>query len=132
MLEHDDDDRYITRMVFEENHYAIRLHFVDSSNDLFAFLISCERSFLPYPALILLNHDARPANAVEILRELKGDDRYMHIPVVVLLGTPDNGIVQRCYTAGANSVITKPSSGRETDEKIANLIKYWFQTVDLP
>lgn len=132
MLEHDEDDRYITRAVFEENHYAIKLHFVDSSNDLFAFLISCERSFLPYPALILLNHDARPANAVEILRELKSDDRYMHIPVVVLLGAPGDGIVQRCYNAGANSVITKPSSGRETDEKIANLIRYWFQTVELP
>lgn len=132
MLEHDDDDRYITRAVFDENHYAVKLHFVDSRNDLFAFLISCERSFLPYPALILLNHDARPANAVSILRELKADKRYMHIPVVVLTGTLNEETVQTCYAAGANSVITKPSSGRETNEKIANLIRYWFQTVELP
>lgn len=132
MLEHDDDDRYITRAVFEENHYAVKLHFVDSSNDLFAFLISCERSFLPYPALILLNHDARPANAVEILRDLKADQRYMHIPVVVLSGSFNDEIVQDCYAAGANSFITKPSSGKETNEKIANLIRYWFETVELP
>ena len=132
MLEHDDDDRYITRAVFDENHYSVKLHFVDSSNDLFAFLISCERSFLPYPALILLNNDARPANAVEILRDLKGDQRYMQIPVVVLSGTSDTETVRKCYAAGANSFITKPSSGKETNDKIANLIRYWFQTVELP
>lgn len=132
MLEHDEDDRYITRAVFEENHYAVKLHFVDSSNDLFAFLISCERSFLPYPALILLNHNARPATAIDILRDLKADQKYMHIPVVVLSGTSNDEIVQKCYAAGANSFIVKPSSGKETNEKIANLIRYWFQTVELP
>lgn len=54
MLEHDDDDRYITQAVFDENHYSVKLHFADNSNDLFAFLISCERTLNPYPALILL------------------------------------------------------------------------------
>ena len=132
MLEHDEDDRYITRTVFEERHYAVKLHFVDSSNDLFAFLISCERNFLPYPALILLNEDARPASAIDILHDLKADQKYMHIPVVVLSGATNTESLQKCYAAGANSVIMKPSSGSETDEKIASLIRYWFQTVELP
>lgn len=132
MLEHDDDDRYITQAVFDENHYPVKLHFVRDSNDLFAFLISCEKTFTPYPALILLNHYARPLNAVDILKDLKSNPKYAYIPVVVLSGTLNDEILQACYSAGANSFIRKPSSGAEITEKIGAFVRYWFETVELP
>lgn len=132
MLEHDDDDRYITQAVFDENHYPVTLHFVNNSDDLFAFLISCERSLHPFPALILLNHYAAPLNSIEILRNLKANSKYAHIPVVVLSGTMDNEILRSCYTVGANSFVRKPATSRETNEKISSFIQYWFKTVELP
>jgi len=132
MLEDDEDDRYITEVVFREKQSSLKLHFVNSSDDLFAFLFSCERKFLPYPTLILLNHYARPANAVDILRELKTNARYAHIPVVVLSGTASSEIVRNCYAAGASSFIKKPASNSETDEKISNFLHYWFESVELP
>jgi len=132
MLEHDDDDRYITQAVFDENSYSVKIHFVNNSDDLFAFLISCEKTFIPYPALILLNHYATPLNAVDILRALKSNPKYAHIPVVVLSGTVNNEILRNCYTGGANSFIKKPSSGHEVNEKIGTFIRYWFETVELP
>ena len=132
MLEHDDDDRYITQAVFDENNYSVKLHFVDNSNDLFAFLISCEKALMPFPALILLNNYALPLNAPEILRDLKGNPKYAHIPVVVLAGTMDSDILRRCYAMGANSFIKKPSSGAEISHKISAFVRYWFETVELP
>ena len=130
MLEHDDDDRYITQAVFDENHYAVKLHFVNSSDDLFAFLLSCDSRSLP--ALILLNHYAAPLNAVDILKSLKGNAAYRHIPTVVLSGTTNDEIISSTYAAGASSFITKPSSSRETSEKISAFVRYWFNTVELP
>ena len=132
MLEHDDDDRYITQAVFDENHYAVKLHFVDNSDDLFAFLISCEKKLNPFPALILLNHYAAPLNAVDILKDLKSNPKYAHIPVVVLSGTTNDEILHRCYAMGANSFIQKPSSGAQVGEKISTFVRYWFNTVELP
>ena len=132
MLEHDDDDRYITQTAFDENRLGVKIHFVNNSDDLFAFLISCKRSFLPYPGLIIINHNARPASAVEILNELKKNPQYSHIPVVVLSGTCNSDMLQKCYAAGANSFIKKPSSGTEITEKISTFVKYWFNTVELP
>jgi CheY-like chemotaxis protein len=132
MLEHDDDDRYITQAVFDENHYAVKLHFVTDSTALFAFLSSCESNTLPYPSLILLNHYAMPLNAVEILKSLKADKRYTHIPVVVLCGSLSNEILHACYSAGASSFIQKPALSREANEKISTFIRYWFETVELP
>lgn len=132
MLEDDEDDRYITEAVFKEKQSSLNLHFVNSSDDLFAFLISCEKNFLPYPALILLNHYARPANAVDVLRELKTNARYAHIPVVVLSGTASSEEVRNCYAAGASSFIKKPASGSEIDDKISTFLHYWFENVELP
>lgn len=132
MLEHDDDDRYITQSVFDENHYAVKLHFVTNSDELFAFLISCDKEHTPYPALILLNHYAAPLNAIDVLKRLKSNPEYAHIPAVVLSGTLDDQIVYECYAAGANSFIQKPSMTREIDEKISVFVRYWFGTVKLP
>lgn len=131
MLEHDDDDRYITQATFDENHYKVRLHFVDNSNDLFAFLISCERNLMALPSLILLNHNAAPSNAVDITKDLRANRRYAHIPIVVLSGIINHGILEACYSAGAASVIQKPSSSKEINEKITTFVRYWFDTVEL-
>ena len=131
MLEHDDDDRYITQATFDENEYAVKIHFVDNSNDLFAFLISCEKNLIPLPSLILLSQHSTPSPAVDILKELKTSSRYAHIPVVVLSGTVDEEILRRCYAVGANSFIKKPSSSKEINEKITSFVRYWFETVEL-
>ena len=131
MLEHDDDDRYITQATFDENHYKVRLHFVDNSNDLFAFLISCERNLMALPSLILLNHNAAPSNAVDIMKELRAHRRYAHIPIVVLCGIISRDILEACYSAGASSVIRKPSSSKEINDKITTFVRYWFNTVEL-
>lgn len=132
MLEHDDDDRYITQTTFEESGFLVQIHFVNSTDELFAFLISCERSFLPYPGVILINHNSGPASAVDLLKQLKGDPRHSHIPVVVLSGSCTDEMLIKCYSAGANSFIKKPFSGVEITEKISTFVRYWFNTVELP
>jgi len=132
MLEQDEDDRYITQAVFDENRYPVTLHFVESSNDLFAFLVSCEKKFMSFPSVILLNHNASPRNAVEIIKELKSNSLYAHIPVVVLSGSANHELLHRCYEVGANSFIIKPSSTKEINDKISTFIRYWFETVALP
>jgi CheY-like chemotaxis protein len=132
MLEHDDDDRYITQSVFDENNYGIKINFVNSSPEVFAYLNSCEKNGLHYPSLILLNYYAIPTNAVEILKELKDNSKYCHIPVVILSGTVNDDVIKECYAARASSFIQKPFRSDETSSKIASFIQYWFGTVELP
>jgi CheY-like chemotaxis protein len=131
MLEHDEDDRYITQAVFEENQLPVSLQFVATSHELVKFLETCAVDKSPFPSLILLNYYASPSNAGEILRGLKSDPRFKHIPAVVLSGTVHPDIIKQCYEEGASSFIQKPSLSRETSAKITNFIKYWFETVEL-
>lgn len=129
MLEHDDDDRYITQSFFDENNYDIKIDFVSDSDALISHLKKCDLKNIP--ALILLNHFAAPLSAPEILKYLKSNQAYSHIPVVVLSGNENTDIVRQCYALGASSFIIKPDRDDQTVTKISNFVKYWFETVAL-
>jgi CheY-like chemotaxis protein len=128
MLEHDDDDRYITQAVFAEHQYDVKLQFVTNREEFFTAL----KNPAIHPSLILLNFHAGPSNAIEIIREVRKTERYKSTPVIVLSGSVKNEVISECYAAGANSFIQKPWSSKTTDEKVRNFFYYWFKTVELP
>jgi response regulator RpfG family c-di-GMP phosphodiesterase len=129
MLEHDDDDRYITQAVFDENRAGVNLKFVGDSKALMYELQLCGTRPGDLPSLIILNYHASPSNAVEILKLLKAENLYRHIPVVVVSGGAHPEMVRECYFYGASSFIQKPS--REVERTISFFIRYWFETVQL-
>lgn len=131
MLEQDPDDRFITSSVFEENRYTAHIEFVNSAEGLFAYMDHCRQNRLPYPAMILVNLHTTPRDGREILKQLKENDNYKHIPVVILSGSKDPAITRECYGLGASSFIQKPVLLNETNEKIASFFRYWFKTVEL-
>jgi CheY-like chemotaxis protein len=131
MLEQDPDDRFITSSVFEENQYKAHLEFVNSGEAVFGYLDRCRKNRLPYPAMILINLYTTPQDGREILKLLKENDHYKHIPVVILSGTNNPAMARECYILGASSFIQKPALLSETNEKIASFFRYWFGTVEL-
>lgn len=132
MLEHDEDDRYITQRVFDELNYQIKLDFVTSGDSLFQYLRKGVDSNLKSPSLILLNYHIAPTTAVDIIKQLKADKNVHHIPIVVLSGSVTTDVIRECYDAGASSFIQKPWRADQTNEKISNFFRYWFETVQLP
>jgi CheY-like chemotaxis protein len=131
MLEHDDDDRYITQALFDENNLNISIKFVTNSNELNSYLETCSIKKNRLPSLILLNYHAAPLNAIEILKHLKSQVNYSYIPVIVLSGSTHPDIVRDCYLQGASSFIQKPALSVEAKAKILSFVKYWFETVQL-
>ena len=127
MLEHDEDDRYITQAVLDELRADISIHFVSTSTEFFKKL---DGNHLP--DILLITFRSLPMNAVDILAKLKQSERLAHIPVVILSGVSNASIVNDCYRAGAASFVTKPSTDSDTTSKIRNFVEYWFKTVDLP
>ena len=125
MLEEDLDDRQITESALLDLGFDIPVQYVSYSNELFDLLRSGER-----PSLILLDYNATPSPAVDILKELKGNINYCHIPTVVLgEGLPER-FIKECYALGANSYITKPASNKATKDKIETFFKYWLNVVE--
>lgn len=125
MLEEDPDDRQLTESVLSDLGFQVPVNFVRYSHELFEFL-----SHSPLPTLILVDYNATPSPALDILRELKNNEAYRAIPVVVLGEGLPSHIIRKCYEAGASSYITKPSSNKATRDKIETFFRYWFDVVE--
>ena len=101
MLEEDHDDRLITESALKDLGFDMQLKYAASSTEFFEQLKKEIK-----PSLLLLDFNSTPSPAIEILKELKGNKEYAHIPCVVLgEGLPEH-LIQQCYASGANSYIT--------------------------
>ena len=60
------------------------------------------------PDVILLDTTMPKMDGLEVLSELKHDDKTEHIPVFMLTGKTTMGDVERAFEIGADDYITKP------------------------
>ena len=126
MLQTDPDDRLITEEILREMNTEIPVEF------LFEF-----EKFVPFvsnhgkPLLILIS-ERRGYRSIEILRQLKADADFSAIPCVILTEMSLRDDVIEYYSAGAVTVITKPSTLELTKKKIQTFFTYWVQVAELP
>ncbi|HEV3257298.1 MAG TPA: response regulator, partial [Gemmataceae bacterium] len=65
------------------------------------------------PFLLLLDINLPRLDGVEVLRQVRADERLAKIPVIMLTTTDDPREVQRCYELGCSVYITKPVAYEE-------------------
>jgi len=83
------------------------------------------------PLLVLLDLNLPVIDGYEVLKQMKGDDRTRHIPVIILTTTDDEREVKRCYELGCNIYITKPVDYGHFSEAITKL-GLFFSVVTVP
>jgi CheY-like chemotaxis protein len=125
MLEDDPDDRSLTHSIIEESGIMVPLVYLSTYTEL--------ENALEYspPLLIILDYNLNPETGLDVLKKLKSDQNFLHIPVVILGDTEDPGFTAECYRLGANSYIVKPSSIEATKNKITLFFKYWLEVAEL-
>ena len=126
MLQTDADDRDIIDAMFDEIDLAIPVKFLDGIDELSSF-VNAEGS----PGLILISENAKHTG-LEIVRRLKKNPSYKHIPLVILAERSLDVYVKECYAAGVNTFIVKPSTIELTKKKIEVFFTYWFNVAELP
>ena len=126
MLQTDAEDRFITESTISEIGYDVPLKFLDEMGKLDEYI---GREGLP--SLILLNDCGSILQKGQVLRQLKNNPSYNHIPVVILGEKSTDEYIQQCYRAGASSYITKPASVNETKKKIELFFTYWFEVAEI-
>ncbi|MBL0708753.1 MAG: PAS domain S-box protein, partial [Sulfurimonas sp.] len=68
--------------------------------------------------LIILDMELPDKHGLDILEELKEDDDFSHIPVIIISGNNDAEIVRNCFKYGASDFITKPFNIEEFSLKV--------------
>jgi DNA-binding NarL/FixJ family response regulator len=126
MLQADPDDQYITESALAEINSSLTIKYLQETTEMEKYIAENGE-----PALILLNDGGTITERGQILRQLKANPVYNHIPVVVLGERSSPDYVKECYRAGASTFITKPSSINTTRKKIEMFFSYWFEVAEV-
>lgn len=81
--------------------------------------------------LLLLDINMPRVDGVEVLRQLRADEKTAKIPIIMLTTTDDPREVERCYQLGCNVYVTKPVEYEGFVEAIKRL-GLFLQVVKLP
>ncbi len=78
------------------------------------------------PKVVLLDLKLPKVDGIEVLRQLRADERTKLLPVVVLTSSREDRDVIETYKLGANSYIVKPVEFESFSEAVSNLGLYWI------
>jgi CheY-like chemotaxis protein len=77
------------------------------------------------PAVILLDLKLPKVGGLEVLREVKSDDKLKHIPVVVLTSSREERDVVESYALGVNAYVVKPIAFEAFVDAVKGLGLFW-------
>ena len=86
----------------------------------------------PRPSIILLDLNLPGTDGREVLEQLKQDDEFKTIPVVVFTTSSNPKDIEVCYQYGVNGYILKPIDVNKLTRTLQVFIDYWFEAVLLP
>ena len=119
------------RMLEKNNQCCVQIYWVKDGEEALEFVWHRGRHSAseqaPRPDLILLDIKLPKVGGLEVLRQIKGDERLKAIPVVMLTTSAREDEVLESYRGGANSFITKPGKFAEYMRAIEAVKHYWTQ-----
>ena len=133
MVEDDAEDVLITKRAFRQDKIYNDFRHVENTRDMFAYLDG-KPPFedLPRPDIILLDINLPGQNGMEALEQLRNNDAYKTIPVVMLTTSSEEEDIAESYGLGANSFISKPVTLDGMKKLARSFNEYWFQIVRIP
>jgi CheY-like chemotaxis protein len=77
------------------------------------------------PAVLLLDLKLPKVDGLEVLKEIRSDERLKLIPVVVLTSSQEEKDMVRSYTLGVNAYVVKPVDFHEFINAVKELGVFW-------
>ncbi len=133
LIEDNPGDVRLTKEALKEGKLTNNLHVVGDGVEALAYLRK-KGKFKdgPTPDLILLDLNLPKKDGRELLAEIKEDQHFKHIPVVVLTTSKAEADIIKSYESHANCYITKPVDMNQFIKIVQSIEYFWFSIVKLP
>jgi CheY-like chemotaxis protein len=130
LVEDNPSDIDLTRRAFEKNRISNKLEAVEDGQEALDFLF-CQGAYADrdpnkLPILILLDLKLPRMDGLEVLRQIRANERTRRIPVVMLTTSKEEQDIASSYDSGANSYIRKPVDFAQFSEVIRSMGMYWL------
>jgi two-component system response regulator len=84
------------------------------------------------PQMVLLDLKLPKVDGLEVLRELRNDERTRRLPVVIFTSSSEEEDMIKSYNLGANSYVRKPVEFDQFLEATRQLGIYWLLLNEVP
>jgi CheY-like chemotaxis protein len=115
-------DIELTTIALEATGREIVVRFATDGKSALAML----RNGLRVPALILLDLKMPGMDGIEVLREIRADDRLRDLPVVVVTSSALELDRADAFAAGASGYIQKPLALDQFGKDLESVVRRWL------
>ncbi|MCU0524415.1 MAG: response regulator [Elainella sp. Prado103] len=81
----------------------------------------------PRPSVILLDLNLPGTDGRDVLEQLKQDQCFKEIPIVVFTTSSNPKDIEFCYRKGANGYLVKPVSSQDLQKTVQAFVEYWLE-----
>ena len=128
MVEDDPKDVELTLTALEEYNLANEVVVTRDGQEALDYLY-CRGQYSARssdnPAVLLLDLKLPKVDGLEVLHQIKSDDRLKMIPVVVLTSSREERDMMRSYQLGVNAYVVKPVDFHEFVNAVRELGVFW-------
>ena len=130
LVEDNPDDEALTLRALKKNNIqnevVVARDGVEALDYLFGIGIHSGRNTRIQPQIILLDLKLPRIDGLEVLRQLRADQRTALLPVAILTTSNEERDILSSYQLGANSYIRKPVDFEQFMEAVRQLGLYWL------
>ena len=123
IVEDDADDRFLVQTAFDENGFTDSLLYLENGYEFLQYLSKLKLGKVgeKIPSFILMDLNMPKMNGREVLQEMKKENFWQHLPVVIFSTTNNEIERRRCLELGAAAYYTKPVTFSGLIETIAKI-----------
>jgi two-component system response regulator len=130
LVEDNPHEARLTIMSLQEHNLAENLVHIDDGAEALDFIfargIYTDRGTKGNPKIILLDLNLPKIGGLEVLKQIKANEKTKSIPVVILSSSKEDADVITGYELGVNSYIVKPVDFEAFSKAVSDLGSYWM------
>jgi two-component system, response regulator len=130
LVEDNQSDIGLTRRALEKSRIMNELVVAEDGQEALEYLFDEDPltgfKLNELPALILLDLKLPKVDGLQVLRQIRADERTSRLAVVILTTSSEEDDIAQSYDLGANSYIRKPVDFNQFVESVQHLGLYWL------
>ncbi len=130
LVEDNPDDEALTIRALKKNAIVNGVVVARDGVEALDYLFGCGvydgRDTSLQPQLILLDLKLPKVGGLEVLQQLRADNRTKYVPVVILTSSKEQRDIVACFENGANSYIRKPVDFEQFLNAVKQIGSYWL------
>lgn len=129
LVEDDENDATLMKMAFEKNKILNPVQWVRDGLEAVAYLNGegeyADRAKFPFPEVLLLDLKMPRMTGMELLAWIGEHPDFRIIPTIIMTSSRQEIDVEKAYSLGANTYMTKPCSFDELARMVQLTHEYW-------